>query len=96
MRPRNSFLAAIGSIIFLCSVCSGATITGRVKSPDGGPFQGAFVEARNAKTKMTFIALSNSQGGYRIEKLPAGNYRVQVRAVGYRVDPRDGLTLSAD
>ena len=75
-------------IAFLGSVCPGATVTGTVKGPDGAPFQGAFVEAQNTKTKMTLIVLSDSQGHYRIEKLPAGDYRVQIDATGYRADPR--------
>jgi hypothetical protein len=53
-------------------VCSAAAITGNVKGTDGAPFQGAFVEAQNTKTRITTIVLSDSHGRYRIEKLPAG------------------------
>jgi virginiamycin B lyase len=67
-----------------------------VKDPDGAPFQGAFVEARNTKMRMTVIVLSNRQGRYRLEKLPAGEYRVQINATGYRADPRAGVNLTAD
>ena len=84
------------AIVLLGSVTHSATITGTVKGPDGAPFQGAFVEAQNTKTKITVIVLSDSQGHYRIEKLPAGEYRVQIRAVGYRTEPRTGVNLTAD
>ena len=60
------------------------------------PFQGAFVEAQNTKSRITVIVLSDSHGHYRIEKLPAGEYRLQIRAVGFRTDPRTGVNLTAD
>jgi virginiamycin B lyase len=95
MRSQNRVLALIGLIAFLGSACYGATITGTVNGADGAPFQGAFVEAQNAKTKITVIVLSDSQGRYRIPDLAAGDYRVQIKAVGYRADPRSGVTLAA-
>jgi virginiamycin B lyase len=96
MRPQLRLLTLMSLIVFLGLVCQGATITGTVKNPDGGPFLGAFVEAQNTKTKMTVNVLSDSQGRYQIEKLPAGEYRVQIRAVGYRADPRTNVALTAD
>jgi virginiamycin B lyase len=63
---------------------------------DGAPFQGAFVEAQNAKTKITVNVLSDGQGHYRIDQLPAGEYKVQIRAVGYTVPPKTGVNLTAD
>ena len=57
---------------------------------DGAPFQGAFVEAQNTKTRITVAVLSNTQGRYQIANLPAGDYRLMIRAVGFRTDPQDG------
>jgi len=34
------------TIVFLGTICRGATIMGTVKGVDGTPFQGAFVEAQ--------------------------------------------------
>ncbi len=96
MRLQGRFTALIIVMFALGSVCWSATITGTVKVADGVAFQGAFVEAQNAKTKITVIVLSNSQGRYRIPDLPAGDYRVQIKAVGYRADPRTGVILTAD
>jgi len=78
------------------SACYAATITGTVKGVDGAPFQGAFVEAQSTKTRITVIVLSDSRGQYRIEKLPAGDYRLQIRAVGFRADPKAGVNLTAE
>src|SRR6185312_15524035 len=92
-----SRVAALASLIaFLGGASFGATISGTVKGETGAPFQGAFVEAQNAKSKITVIVLSNSQGRYHIENLAAGDYRVQVKAVGYRADPRADVNLSVD
>jgi virginiamycin B lyase len=96
LRPQSKVLALIGLIVILGSASYGATITGTVNGADGAPFQGAFVEAQNAKTKITVIVLSDSQGRYRIPDLAAGDYRVQIRAVGYRAEPRLGVTLATD
>ena len=71
MRPKDAFFRLGGLGILLASACQGATVTGTVKGPDGVPFQGAFVEARNTKMRMTVIVLSDAQGRYRLEKLPA-------------------------
>src|SRR5580704_13858295 len=84
------------AVVLLGSVSYSATLTGTMRGVDGAPFQGAFVEAQNTKTKITVIVLSDSQGHYRIEKLPAGEYRVQIRAVGYRTDPHAGVNVTAD
>jgi len=96
MRSRHKFFSLISSIILSGAVSQAATITGTVKGPDGTTFQGAFVQAQNTKTKMMISVLSDTQGRYRIEKVPAGEYRVQIRAVGYRSEPHTGVNLSAE
>jgi streptogramin lyase len=73
-----------------------ATIAGTVKGPDGAPLRAAFVQARNTGMKMTVSVLSDNDGRYLIENLPAGDYRLSIRAIGYKADPRDGVKLTAD
>ncbi len=96
MRTRGKFIVLIAFLLSYGAACYGANITGIVKGPDGAPFQAAFVEAQNTKSKITTIVLSNSQGKYRIENLAPGDYRVTIRAVGYRSDPRNGVSLAGD
>ena len=96
MRSQTKFLALAGLALFLAASCYGATLSGTVKGPDGAPVEGAFVQAQNTKTKISFFVLSDHQGHYRVEKLPAGDYRVQVKATGLRVDPKSGVALTAD
>src|SRR6202049_1286447 len=87
-------LASVFGLI--SSIAFGATITGKVTGPDGAPFRAAFVQARNAKTRVTVIVLSGNDGKYRVENLPAGDYQVLAKAVGYRSDPKSGIVLSAN
>src|SRR6476620_11380401 len=97
MRSLFAFsLALLSSVVLTVSAAEAATITGSVKGPDGAAFRGAFVQARNAKTKITVSVLSNNEGRYHVDNLPAGDYRVQIRAPGYRADTKSGLALTAD
>ena len=94
MRSLN-ILRLTGAIILAASFAEGATMTGTVKGPDGAPFRAAFVQARNARMRMTVMALSDGSGRYRLDNLPAGDYQVLARTVGYRSDPRTGIVLQA-
>jgi hypothetical protein len=96
MKSLAKFLAVTGMALYFSTSCFGATVSGTVKGPDGAPMQGVFVRARNTKTKMTFIVLSDQQGRYRVENLPEGDYQVQARATGFRAEPQNGVTLAAD
>jgi len=96
MRYQTRIPALLGFALYMAASCYGATVSGTVKGPDGAPVEGAFVQAQNTKTKMSFFVLSDRQGHYRVEKLPAGDYRVQIKATGLRADPKSGVTLTAD
>jgi len=90
-------VATLITFVFcVASLSYGADITGTVKGPDGAPFEGAFVQARNTKTKITVSVLSRKEGRYRIPNLPAGEYELRIRAVGYQAQPRTGVNLTAD
>jgi virginiamycin B lyase len=89
-------LIALGLLTTTASVSSAATITGTVTGPDGAPFRGAFVQARNAATKITVSVLSDNQGHYKVPDLTEGSYRLQIRAPGYKFEPKSGIMLTAD
>src|SRR5262245_49009887 len=73
-----------------------ATISGTVTGPDGAPVRAAFVQARHAGMKMTVSVLTDGQGKYIVENLPAGDYRLSIRASGLRADPKTGIKLTGD
>ena len=97
MRPflqRAAWLLAFvfaGAPLAMC-----ATITGTVKGPDGSPFQGAFVEARNTTTKIMTDVLLHQDGRYEVPDLPPGEYELRIKAVGYKVAPLSDLKLTAN
>jgi virginiamycin B lyase len=96
---RSSVLSstALGTLCLLsASVADAATITGTVTGPDGAPFRAAFVQARNAATKITVSVLSDTQGHYQVPDLAPGEYRLSIRAPGYKSDPKTGIKLAAD
>src|SRR5258708_12050080 len=95
MRSFTS-LGAVCLLTLSVSLADAATIAGTVTGPDGAPFRGAFVQARNAATRITVSVLSDTQGHYRVPDLAAGDYRVAIRAPGYKVDPKSGVKLAAD
>lgn len=89
-------LAFSASIIALSCAARAATVAGTVKGPDGAPFRGAFVAAQNLKTKITVNVQSRGDGRYAIKNLPAGDYEVRVKSVGYDNDETTRMTLSAE
>src|ERR1043166_9081244 len=74
----------------------GTAISGTVKGSAGAPYRGAFVRVRNVKTTMTFSALSDSEGRYRVPNVPPGDYEVRATAIGYKDDVRSGVTVAAN
>ena len=78
--PAKIALAILASFALSTTIAEAASISGTITGPDGAAFRGAFVQARNAKTKITVSVLSDSAGKYRIGDLPAGEYRVAIKA----------------
>ncbi len=96
MRLHTRIFVLVGLMAAFGGVCLAGTIAGTVKGADGAAFKGAFVEAQNAKSRITTIVLSDGRGEYRIPNLAAGEYRLTIRAVGFRADPKTGVNLGAD
>ena len=96
MKSASKFAGLLTVVLFFATLVRAATVTGSVKSPDGTPFRGAFVQAQNTGTRVLVSVLTDKDGRYRIENLPAGKYQVQVKAVGYRTDPRTDVSLTAE
>ena len=86
----------VAAVIVLASPADAASISGTVTGPDGAPLRAAFVQARHGKLKMTVSVLTDKAGRYVVENLPAGDYRLSVRALGTRSEPKSGITLAAD
>src|SRR3974390_1845220 len=95
MRPACKSAVLVAVVFFFSTITYSATISGTVKGPDGKPFKGAFVEAQDMDSRIATVVLSDKDGRYQIENLPAGDFRLMVRAVGYRFEPHPGIQLAA-
>ena len=54
------------------------TLTGVITDAAGSAVAGAFVQMRNAERRLNFMVITQEQGKYSIDRLPAGKYVVQV------------------
>src|ERR1700730_12055527 len=96
MKLASKFAGLLTAFLFLATFAQAATVTGSVKSTDGPPLRGAFVQAQNTGTRVLVSVLTYKDGRYRIENLPAGKYQVQVKAMGYRAESRTDVSLTAE
>ena len=63
---------------------STAVLQGRVVDQNGAVVPRAEVSAQNSATGLSRNGETDSEGNYQIAALPVGNYRVEVRARGFR------------
>ena len=73
---------------------SGGTVQGTVKSASGQALSGAYVKLTNAEKRLTFMAVSQTQGRFTLNNLPAGDYTVQGIGNGFQSKPTP-IALSA-
>jgi hypothetical protein len=72
------------------------TIVGNVTDPTGALVAGAKITATNTGTSLARTVETNSQGEYRIEFLPVGEYSIEVIASGLRTAIRKNVVLEVD
>src|SRR5256885_8298120 len=54
------------------------TLAGVITNATGAPVAGAFVQMRNAERRLNFMVITQEQGKYSSNRLPAGRYVVQA------------------
>src|SRR5205085_1931986 len=62
----------------------------------GAAVAGATVTASNQTTKQDFTAITDAQGRYKLEGLPAGVYEVKVAAKGFNETRQTDIKLDDD
>lgn len=72
---------------------AGGRIEGRVTDPKGAIVVGATVTVTDPITNQSFTALTDQQGRYKLESLPAGSYSLVVAAPGFSDARRDEVKL---
>ena len=76
-----SFIAALFALVCMHSLwaadSTSGSVEGVVKDSSGAPVAGAFVKLKNADRRLVFMVISQAQGRYTANNLPAGKYVVQ-------------------
>jgi hypothetical protein len=72
---------------------STATLTGKVADQNNAVVSGAKVTAQNTSTNVERITTTDDQGTYQLAALPVGDYRVEIRAEGFKTEIVDHLSI---
>jgi len=86
-------LATVLSIPLLIAHAAGGRIEGKITDPKGAAIAAATVTVTNQATKQDFTAVTDAQGRYKIEGLPAGSYSIRVLVKGFNEARRDDVKV---
>jgi carboxypeptidase family protein/peptidase M1-like protein len=75
---------------------AGGRIEGKITDPKGAAIPGATVKVTNQTSKQDYTAVTDGQGRYKVESLPAGVYDVTVIAKGFKETRQDDVTVDDD
>src|SRR5579864_4760788 len=90
------FVAVTGAFHYGWSQEVTASITGTIADPSGAAVPGASVTATSQERGLSYTALTNETGLYRITQLPVGTYSLKVEKSGFALTsyPPFVLTLN--
>jgi hypothetical protein len=90
------FIASM--LLAVCSLTAQTTTTlyGTVSDKSGASIPNAQVTAVNSGTNLSRTAVSNTEGQYRIEFLPVGEYTVEISAAGFKKSVEKGIVLQVN
>src|SRR5947207_5966695 len=71
------------------------TLTGVITDAAGSAVEGAFVQMRNAERRLNFMVITQEQGKYSIDRLPAGKYVVQSIGGEHQSAPSSPVEMAA-
>ena len=99
MLNRNRSL--VGLLVLLVSLTiplvvahsAGGRIEGKVTDPKGATVAGASVTITDEINNQKFTAVTDEQGHYKVEGLPAGTYTVVVSATGFGESRKESVKL---
>ena len=100
MRTSNKNLLALslGAILLLSfdgwAQNTTASLAGLVSDPSGAIIPNAGIELTSVTTSLVSKTVSNAAGLYSFQNLPAGEYKLQVTAPGFREFVQTGIKIS--
>jgi streptogramin lyase/cytochrome c5 len=71
------------------------TLAGVITNAAGAPVAGAFVQMKNAERRLNFMVITQEQGKYSSNKLPAGKYVVQAIGGEHQSAPSTPVDVAA-
>jgi hypothetical protein len=95
-RLSALLIVAVLSLPLLVTYAAGGRIGGKITDPKGAAIPGATVVVTNQATDQEVTALTDAQGQYKIEGLPAGTYSVRVTVKGFNDARRDDVKVQDD
>ena len=87
------------ALLVLCPILAlaqTAEITGRVMDPTGAIVTRAEVVVTNVQSGTRVQAQTNNDGYFTTSRLEPGNYRIDIRAAGFKSAVRSGIGLAVD
>jgi hypothetical protein len=98
MKTRiYSLLALLLGLLLLTTLSfaqeSRAVVLGRVTDSSGAAVPGAKVSAQSLDTNITTSSVSNADGGFQINYLQPGPYKITVEANGFKKTSRDSIDV---
>ena len=79
------FVAVSGNFHYGWSQEVTASITGTISDQSGAAVPGATVTATSQERGLTYVAVTNDVGLYRIAQLPVGSYTLKIEKTGFAV-----------
>ncbi len=70
-------------------------ISGQVKDPSGATVPNATVDAVESNTGLKYTAASNDSGEFLLAQLPCREYKLSVKAAGFKQAVQSGIVVHA-
>ena len=98
-RKLRDKLILVATCLALCIPSFGqvlkGSISGTVTDPQGAVVSGAQVKATQVETASVLTTTSDSSGSFRFNLIPAGTYKVEVSAQGFKTSVSNNILVSA-
>src|SRR5215470_5654950 len=99
-KLRDIFvLVALSLALVWCMPALGqvlkGSISGTVTDPQGAVISGAQVKATHLDTGAVYTTTSDSSGLFRFNLIPAGGYKIEINAQGFKAGVQNNIQVSA-
>jgi len=97
-RPFARLCGAVVGLLVACALRADAasSLEGKVSDDTGSPLPGVTVEVQGPALPSPGVAVTDADGRFRFDALPAGTYRVVYSLLGFLGVTREGVVVSGD